>query len=37
MDSVTARIFEYSRKRTVSPELAADYAYKFYRIVGDEE
>ena len=29
-DPVTAQDFEYSWKRTVSPELAADYAYQFY-------
>jgi oligopeptide transport system substrate-binding protein len=33
-DPVTAQDFEYSWKRTVSPELAADYAYQFYGIVG---
>ncbi|MGH3103772.1 MAG: peptide ABC transporter substrate-binding protein [Gaiellaceae bacterium] len=33
-DPVTAKDFEYSWKRTVSPELAADYAYQFYGIVG---
>jgi len=33
-DPVTAEDFEYSWKRTVSPELGADYAYQFYGIVG---
>ena len=33
-DPVTAGDFEYSWKRTVSPELGADYAYQFYGIVG---
>ena len=33
-DPVTAEDFEWSWKRTVSPELAADYAYQFYGIVG---
>jgi oligopeptide transport system substrate-binding protein len=33
-DPVTAKDFEYSWKRTISPELAADYAYQFYGIVG---
>lgn len=36
-DPVTARDFEYSWKRTVSPELAADYAYQFYGIAGAEK
>src|SRR5215211_1257774 len=36
-DPVTAEDFEYSWKRTVSPELAADYAYQFYGIVGGLE
>ena len=36
-DPVTAEDFEYSWKRTVSPELAADYAYQFYGIVGAQE
>ena len=35
-DKVTAEDFEYSWKRTVSPELAADYAYQFFGIVGAE-
>jgi oligopeptide transport system substrate-binding protein len=33
-DPVTAQDFEWSWKRTISPELAADYAYQFYGIVG---
>src|SRR5262245_50331959 len=33
-DPVTAQDFEYSWKRTMSPELAADYAYQFWGIVG---
>jgi oligopeptide transport system substrate-binding protein len=33
-DPVTASDFVYSWKRTISPELAADYAYQFYGIVG---
>jgi oligopeptide transport system substrate-binding protein len=33
-DPVTARDFEFSWKRTISPELGADYAYQFYGIVG---
>jgi oligopeptide transport system substrate-binding protein len=36
-DPVTAQDFEYSWKRTLSPELAADYAYQFYGIVGAQE
>ena len=36
-DPVTANDFEYSWKRTLSPELAADYAYQFFGIVGAEE
>ena len=36
-DPVTARDFEYSWKRTISPELAADYAYQFSGIVGANE
>jgi len=36
-DPVTAHDFEYSWKRTISPELAADYAYQFYGIVGAQE
>jgi ABC-type oligopeptide transport system substrate-binding subunit len=33
-DPVTAEDFEWSWKRTISPELAADYAYQFFGIVG---
>jgi oligopeptide transport system substrate-binding protein len=33
-DPVTAEDFEYSWKRTLDPELAADYAYQLYGIVG---
>src|ERR687895_804178 len=33
-DPVTAQDFEFSWKRTLSPQLAADYAYQFYGIVG---
>ena len=36
-DPVTANDFEYSWKRTISPDLAADYAYQFFGIVGAEE
>jgi oligopeptide transport system substrate-binding protein len=36
-DPVTANDFEYSWKRTISPELGADYAYQFYGIVGAQE
>jgi oligopeptide transport system substrate-binding protein len=36
-DPVTAADFEYSWKRTISPDLAADYAYQFYGIVGAQE
>ena len=36
-DPVTAEDFIYSWKRTVSPELGADYAYQFYGIVGAQE
>jgi oligopeptide transport system substrate-binding protein len=35
-EPVTAEDFEYSWKRTISPELAADYAYQFFGIVGAE-
>jgi oligopeptide transport system substrate-binding protein len=35
-DRVTAHDFEYSWKRTLSPELGADYAYQFFGIVGAE-
>ena len=34
---MTAEDFEWSWKRTVSPELAADYAYQFFGIVGASE
>ncbi|HEY7691576.1 MAG TPA: peptide ABC transporter substrate-binding protein [Gaiellaceae bacterium] len=33
-DPVTAQDFVWSWKRTISPELAADYAYQFYGVVG---
>lgn len=36
-DAVTASDFEYSWKRTISPELGADYAYQFYGIVGAQD
>jgi oligopeptide transport system substrate-binding protein len=36
-DPLTAQDFEYSWKRTISPELGADYAYQFYGIVGAQE
>lgn len=36
-DPVTAADFVWSWKRTVSPELGADYAYQFYGIVGAQE
>jgi oligopeptide transport system substrate-binding protein len=36
-DPVTAEDFEYSWKRTLSPELGADYAYQFFGIVGAQE
>ena len=36
-DPVTANDFEYSWKRTISPKLAADYAYQFFGIVGASE
>ncbi len=36
-EPMTAEDFEYSWKRTVSPELGADYAYQFYGIVGAQE
>jgi oligopeptide transport system substrate-binding protein len=36
-DPVTAHDFEYSWKRTVSPDLAADYAYQFYGIAGVQD
>jgi ABC-type oligopeptide transport system substrate-binding subunit len=33
-DPVTAQDYEWSWKRTISPDLAADYAYQFFGIVG---
>jgi oligopeptide transport system substrate-binding protein len=36
-DPVTAQDFEYSWKRTISPELGADYAYQFYGIAGAQD
>ncbi|HSK16028.1 MAG TPA: peptide ABC transporter substrate-binding protein [Gaiellaceae bacterium] len=36
-DPVTANDFEYSWKRTLDPELAADYAYQLYGIAGAAE
>jgi oligopeptide transport system substrate-binding protein len=36
-DPVTAQDFEYAWKRTLSPELGADYAYQFYGIAGAQE
>jgi oligopeptide transport system substrate-binding protein len=36
-DPVTAEDFEWSWKRTISPELGADYAYQFFGIVGAAE
>ena len=36
-DPVTAADFEYAWKRTISPDLAADYAYQFFGIVGAED
>jgi oligopeptide transport system substrate-binding protein len=36
-DPVTAQDFVYSWKRTISPELGADYAYQFYGIVGAQD
>jgi oligopeptide transport system substrate-binding protein len=36
-DPVTADDFAWSWKRTISPELAADYAYQFFGIVGAAE
>ena len=36
-DPVTAQDFVYSWKRTVSPDLAADYAYQFFGVVGAQE
>jgi oligopeptide transport system substrate-binding protein len=36
-DPVTAEDFEWSWKRTLSPELGADYAYQLYGIEGAQE
>ena len=36
-DPVTAHDFEYAWKRTISPQLGADYAYQFFGIVGAQE
>ena len=36
-DPVTAHDFEYSWKRALNPELAADYAFQLYYIKGGEE
>jgi oligopeptide transport system substrate-binding protein len=36
-DPVTAGDFEYAWKRTISPDLAADYAYQFFGIKGASE
>ncbi len=36
-DPVTAKDFEYSWKRTLDPELGADYSYQLYGIKGAEE
>jgi oligopeptide transport system substrate-binding protein len=36
-DPVTAGDFEYGWKRTISPELGADYAYQFFGIAGAED
>jgi oligopeptide transport system substrate-binding protein len=36
-DPVTAEDFVWSWKRTISPELGADYAYQFFGIVGAQE
>ena len=36
-DPVTAKDFVYSWKRTLSPDLAADYAYQLYGLVGAQE
>jgi len=36
-DPVTANDFVYSWKRTLSPDLAADYAYQLYGVVGAAE
>jgi len=36
-DPVTAQDFEWSWKRTMSPDLAADYGYQFWGIVGAQD
>jgi oligopeptide transport system substrate-binding protein len=36
-DPVRAQDFEYSWKRTLSPQLGADYAYQFFGIVGADD
>jgi ABC-type oligopeptide transport system substrate-binding subunit len=36
-DRVTAADFEWSWKRVISPDLAAEYAYQFFAIVGAED
>ena len=36
-DPVTAQDFQWSWLRTISPDLAADYAYQFYGIKGAQE
>jgi oligopeptide transport system substrate-binding protein len=36
-DPVTAADFEYGWKRTISPDLGADYAYQFFGIAGAED
>jgi oligopeptide transport system substrate-binding protein len=36
-DPVTAQDFEWSWKRTISPDLGADYAYQFFGIAGAAE
>lgn len=36
-DKVTAKDFEYSWKRTLAPETAAEYAYIMYDVVGAED
>jgi oligopeptide transport system substrate-binding protein len=36
-DPVVAEDFVWAWKRTISPELAADYAYQFYGIVGAQD
>lgn len=35
-DNITAKDFEYSWKRALNPELAAEYAYQFYYLKGAE-